>query len=54
MGVNPAAGVIMDKSGNLYGTTAGGGVNGAVFQGGGTVFELFPPSTIGDYSLDTR
>jgi uncharacterized repeat protein (TIGR03803 family) len=41
-GSNPQAGLIMDASGNLFGTTAGGGDNE-----GGTVFELIPPSTIG-------
>ena len=35
-GEEPLAGLIMDKSDNLYGTTAGGGT------GGGTVFELSP------------
>ena len=35
----PAAGLIMDKSGNLYGTTNTGGANGK-----GTVFELTPNS----------
>ena len=34
-GSNPAAGVIFDKNGNLYGTTAYGGTDGY-----GTVFEL--------------
>ena len=34
-GVNPAAGVIFDGAGNLYGTTLGGGAYGY-----GTVFEL--------------
>jgi len=41
-GGNPKAGLIMDKSGNLYGTTAGGGTLGF-----GTVFELSPPLTSG-------
>lgn len=35
-GVNPAAALIMDSSGNLYGTTTGGGSAG----GGGTIFKL--------------
>ena len=35
-GVYPYAGLIMDSSGNLYGTTQGGGASSA-----GTVFELF-------------
>jgi uncharacterized repeat protein (TIGR03803 family) len=36
-GIQPTAGVIFDKAGNLYGTTSGGGAYGA-----GTVFELSP------------
>jgi uncharacterized repeat protein (TIGR03803 family) len=36
-GVNPAAGLIMDAAGNLYGTTQDGGVYGK-----GTVFEITP------------
>ena len=36
-GENPAGGVILDGSGNLYGTTCCGGAHG-----GGTVFELTP------------
>jgi uncharacterized repeat protein (TIGR03803 family) len=36
-GTNPAAGLIMDASGNLYGTTVNGGVGNF-----GTVFELSP------------
>jgi uncharacterized repeat protein (TIGR03803 family) len=41
-GLDPASGLIMDNSGNLYGTTQVGGTNGP-----GTVFELSPPSTPG-------
>jgi len=36
-GSNPAAGLIFDVAGNLYGTTVSGGVSGA-----GTVFQLTP------------
>jgi len=38
-GFAPYDGLIADKSGNLYGTTYGGGANGD-----GTVFELNPPT----------
>jgi len=40
-GCSPVGGLIFDASGNLYGTTSGGGVNG---YGYGTVFELSPGS----------
>jgi len=36
-GGNPAAGVILDKAGNIYGTTASGGKHGM-----GVVFQLKP------------
>jgi uncharacterized repeat protein (TIGR03803 family) len=39
-GGNPFAGLIEDKSGNLYGTTVEGGADGL-----GTVFELAPDGT---------
>jgi uncharacterized repeat protein (TIGR03803 family) len=39
-GQNPEGGLIMDKAGNLYGTTAAGGL-----YGGGTIFELTPNAT---------
>jgi uncharacterized repeat protein (TIGR03803 family) len=39
-GTVPLAGVVMDKSGNLFDTTSAGGAYGY-----GTVFELSPPST---------
>ena len=38
----PGAGVIVDKSGNLYGTTQGGGAQNS--GGGGTVYKLSPGS----------
>ena len=39
-GASPAAGLIFDPQGNLYGTTAGGGLYGS-----GTIFELTPAGT---------
>lgn len=36
-GQNPVGGLVIDKAGNLYGTTFDGGING-----GGTVYELSP------------
>ncbi|MGB6690338.1 MAG: choice-of-anchor tandem repeat GloVer-containing protein [Terracidiphilus sp.] len=41
-GIFPEAGLIFDGSGNLYGTTQLGGAYGALYAGGGTVFELTP------------
>jgi len=42
-GANPYGGLVRDKAGNLYGTTASGGANGY-----GTIFELTPNS--GDWT----
>lgn len=44
-GAYPAAGVIMDKSGNLYGTTLEGGTGGCAGGGCGTVFRIAPDGT---------
>jgi uncharacterized repeat protein (TIGR03803 family) len=38
----PIAGVLLDGSSSLYGTTAGGGVSGCGFSGCGVVFKLVP------------
>lgn len=47
-GSKPYAGVIMDSTGNLYGTTLKGGKNGD-----GIVFELSPPATPGGSWTET-
>jgi uncharacterized repeat protein (TIGR03803 family) len=41
-GQNPFSSLILDGSGNLYGTTASGGGSSACTDGCGTVFELIP------------
>jgi len=47
-GTAPYVGLIMDKEGNLYGTTRFGGATGY-----GTVFELSPPAKIGGAWIET-
>ena len=47
-GTNPYVGLIMDKRGNLYGTTRFGGATGY-----GTVFELSPPDKVGGAWTET-
>jgi uncharacterized repeat protein (TIGR03803 family) len=44
-GVGPAAGLLMDQAGNLYGTTAVGGSGNACVSGCGTVFEISSQGT---------
>jgi hypothetical protein len=50
-GSTPAGGVILDKAGNIYGTTGYGGAGDCVLLGGntgcGTVWELSPPKEKG-------
>jgi uncharacterized repeat protein (TIGR03803 family) len=41
-GYAPYGSLVLDKSGNLYGTTAGGGTSDACSNGCGAVFELSP------------
>jgi len=42
----PAAGLIADKFGNIYGTTQGGGGNNSCTYGCGTVFTMAPDGTV--------
>jgi len=44
-GTQPNAGMIIDSSGNLYGTTQFGGTNGLGTGGLGTIFKLSPSGT---------
>jgi uncharacterized repeat protein (TIGR03803 family) len=46
-GANPAAGLIYDKAGNLYGTASEGGLRNSLSSNNGTVFELSPPAVSG-------
>jgi hypothetical protein len=50
-GMQPSSGLVIDSSGNLYGTTAYGGTGGCILlgilYGCGTVYELSPPAQKG-------
>ena len=50
-GTSPGGGLVIDKAGNLYGTTGYGGTGGCVLlgskEGCGTVYELSPPKVKG-------
>jgi hypothetical protein len=50
-GSSPGGGLVIDKAGNLYGTTGYGGTGGCVLlgskEGCGTVYELSPPKVKG-------
>ena len=48
-GADPQAGVVLSKSGNLYGTTSVGGIAGA----NGILFQLSPPVVAGDPWTET-
>ena len=50
-GSNPAAGVVMDKNGSLYGTAQHGGTGDP--KVGGVVFELDPPAIEGGVWTET-
>jgi hypothetical protein len=51
-GVHPEGRLLIDAGGNLYGTTNAGG--GSDNDGGGTVFQLVPPTTAGNpWTLNT-
>ncbi len=52
-GRSPQASMIVDTSGNLYGTTFEGGGSTNCSNGCGTVFELSPPATLGGKWTET-
>jgi uncharacterized repeat protein (TIGR03803 family) len=41
-GCYPSGNLILDSAGNIFGTTSTGGIEGQVYEGGGTVFEITP------------
>jgi hypothetical protein len=54
-GAGPAGGVVLDKAGNLYGATTGGGPDSCAPIGNacGLVFQLSPPVKQGDHWTET-
>jgi hypothetical protein len=56
-GETPAGGVLLDKAGNLYGTTAYGGAGDCILLGGdvgcGTVYQMTPPTVPGSAWTET-
>jgi uncharacterized repeat protein (TIGR03803 family) len=52
-GAFPAASLITDGNGNLYGTTSSGGLKAGCSGGCGTVFKLSPPATKGRVWTET-
>lgn len=44
-GANPSGGVVLDRKGNLYGTTVSGGTGTSCYVSCGTVFKLAPDGT---------
>ncbi len=56
-GLQPSGGLVIDSSGNLYGTTAYGGTGGCILlgilYGCGTVYELSPPQQKGGQWTET-
>lgn len=55
-GYNPTSALLIDKGGNLYGTTVEGGTPGSCVasqHGCGTVFQLKPPTHLGDPWVET-
>jgi hypothetical protein len=56
-GMIPVGGLVIDNSGNLYGTTAYGGTGGCILlgilYGCGTVYELSPPQQKGEQWTET-
>jgi len=54
-GLFPVAGLLIDASGDLYGTTQGGGASSCIAgsYNCGTVFELSPPASLGEPWTET-